>query len=978
MIPRRLAPLFRTAVFLLVSLASGQILRGGPSLGLRADVVVESPAGNALPILTDGWAAPVFVSEDDFPGVARAAGDLCADVERVSGVRPTLSRAGRPEGKVVIIAGTVGRSAWVDELTKAGKLETADLAGKWEAFSISTVETPCPGVARALVIAGSDKRGTIYGIYELSEQLGVSPWYWWADVPPKRRASAYIAPGRFVSGEPVVKYRGIFLNDEAPCLTGWAAEKFGGLNAQFYTKVFELLLRLRANYLWPAMWDNAFNEDDPENPRLADEYGIVMGTSHHEPMMRAHKEWTKRRGDYGNGRWDYASNAEALQRFFREGISRNKAYDNLVTVGMRGNGDEGMASQGSVAADIALLEKIFADQRAILKQELGRDPADVPQLWALFTEVQSFYEHGLRPPEDVTLLWTDDNTGSLRRVPTEEERKRSGGAGIYYHFDMHGGPYAYQWINTNHFPKIAEQMHLAANHGATRIWVVNVGDLKPLELPIEFFLRMAVNPAAFTKDDIAAYTRRWAERDFGPEHADEIASLVSRYTKYNGWRKPELVKPETFSPLHYHEAERVEAAWSELVAQAEALSARLPADQRDAFFQLVLHPTKASALMAEINILAGRNQLYAKQGRLSTNLLATRVRQLFREDQALSDAYNHTLAGGKWNHLMDQAHLGQFSWEPPVVNVMPAVSEVLETGGLRFGVAVEGDVNTWPDHFGSATLPTFDSFHPRRSYVDVFAIGGGRFEAAVSAEEPWITLVPEKREGGDLRYWVEIDWARAPAGSATGTVWVRGGGRQVRIRVPVTKESAEQRHRALGRFASLTGPVAFAASAAPERISVNGVGWEPLPDYGRGAAGMAVYPVTARSVLPPAEAPRLSYPLYLPRPGRYEVTLVLGPVMDFVPNRGMRIAVALGDEAPQVLDVFADRATETFLGRNWTSQVTRDNVRYLRSTHQASFAGENTLTLSMVDPGIVLQKVIISDGRLPQSYFGPPEVELLQ
>lgn len=974
---RHLPRIYRSIV-LLVLFAGGDVLRAGPSLGLREKVVVESAAGNALPILGDGWAAPVFVAEGDFAGVARAAGDLCADVERVSGIRPAFSRAERPAGDVVIIAGTVGRSAWVDELAKSGKLETGDLAGKWEAFSISMVEAPWPGVARALVIAGSDKRGTIYGIYELSEQLGVSPWYWWADVPPKRRSSAYVAPGRFVSGEPVVRYRGIFLNDEAPCLTGWAAEKFGGLNARFYTKVFELLLRLRGNTLWPAMWDNAFNEDDPENPRLADEYGIVMGTSHHEPMMRAHKEWTTRRDQYGNGKWDYASNAEALQRFFREGISRNAAYDNLVTIGMRGDGDEGMASQGSMAADIALLENIFADQRTILGEELQRDPATVPQLWALFTEVQSFYEHGLRPPDDVTLLWTDDNTGSLRRLPTEEERGRSGGAGIYYHFDMHGGPYAYQWINTNNFPKIAEQMHLAASYGATRIWIVNVGDLKPLELPIEFFLRMAWNPASFTKDDIAAYTRRWAERDFGPEHAAEIAYVVSRYTKYNGWRKPELVKPDTFSLLHYHEAERVEAAWSDLVRRAEALYARLPPDQRDAFFQLVLHPTRASALMAEINILAGRNQLYAKQGRLSTNVLAGRVRALFREDQALSDTYNHTLADGKWNHLMDQAHLGQFSWEPPVVNVMPAVSEVMETGDARFGVAVEGDVNTWPDHFGSATLPAFDSFHPRRSYVDVFAIGGAPFEAAVAADETWIRLIPEKREGADLRYWVEVDWAQAPSGTSTGTLHVRGGGRHVRIRVPATKASAEQRRRALGRFASLTGPVAFAASAAPSRVSVDGVGWEAVPDYGRGEAGMAVYPVTAPSVLPPAEAPRLRYPIYLPRPGRYEVTLVLGPVMDFVPDRGMRIALALGDEAPRVLDLFADRATESFLGRNWTGQVSRDNVRYLRSTHHVASAGENTLTVSMVDPGIVLQKVIISDGRLPQSYFGPPEMERLE
>jgi len=343
-------------------------------------------------------------------------------------------------------------------------------------------------------------------------------------------------------------------------------------------------------------------------------------------MMRAHKEWTTRRAQYGNGQWNYATNAEALQRFFREGIARNKDFENLVTVGMRGDGDESMVSTGSIESDIKQLEKIFTDQRRILAEEMKVDPATVPQLWALFTEVQKFYEAGLRPPDDVTLLWTDDNTGNLRRLPTPDERGRSGGAGIYYHFDMHGGPYAYQWINTNPFWKISEQMNLAAQYGATRIWIVNVGDLKPLELPIEFFLRMAWNPAAYTGDQVADYTRRWAERDFGPEHAGEIADIVTLYTKYNGWRKPELIKPETFSLLHYNEADRVEAAWRDVAERAEKLYAVLPPEQRDAFFQLVLHPAKASSIVATMNIAAGRNHLFAKQGRATTNRRAAEVR----------------------------------------------------------------------------------------------------------------------------------------------------------------------------------------------------------------------------------------------------------------------------------------------------------------------------------------------------------------
>ncbi|MFT3829876.1 MAG: glycosyl hydrolase 115 family protein [Opitutaceae bacterium] len=942
---------------------------------MDAAILVESaptPTG-AFPLVTAERSAPLWFDAGDWPGVIRAVGDLQADIERVTTRKPAASSE-RPVAPDLVLIGTLGRNAAIDALVASGKLDVRDLAGKWESFVITTVADPWPGVQRALVIAGSDKRGTIYGIYELSEQLGVSPWYWWADVPPRHRIDAYVAPGRFASGEPVVRYRGIFLNDEAPCLSGWTKEKFGGFNSHFYSKVFELLLRLRANYLWPAMWDSAFNEDDPANPRLADEYGIVMGTSHHEPMMRAHKEWTQRREQYGNGQWNYATNAAALQRFFREGIARNKCYENLVTVGMRGDGDEGMASTGTIESDIRQLEQIFTDQRRILAEEMQVDPATVPQLWALFTEVQKFYEHGLRPPDDVTLLWTDDNTGNLRRLPTPEERRRKGGAGIYYHLDMHGGPFAYQWINTNPFPKIAEQMNLAAEYGATRIWIANVGDLKPLELPIEFFLRLAWNPTALNKDKVAEYTRRWAERDFGPEHAAEIADLVARYTKYNGWRKPELITPETFSQLHFNEAERVEAAWREVVEHAEQLHRTLPAELRDAFFQLVLHPAKASALVAEMNIAAGRNRLYAKQGRAGTNAEAERVRELFRQDRALSDYYNHDLAGGKWNHLMDQAHLGQFDWEPPVVDVMPAVAEVLPRAESRFGVAVEGSPFTWPDHFGGASLPAFDAFQPRRSWIDVFAVGTKPIACRVSADQPWLSITPDRETPAGRRYWISVDWAAAPVGSTLGAVTIAGESGSVRVAVPVTKASDEQRRSARGRFASLVGPIAIAASAASQRTAVGDARWEDIPDYGRVTAAVGVYPVTAASILPPLPSPSLEFPVYLPRAGDYEVTLVLGPVMDFVPERGMRIAIAFDQEPPQVLDLFADRAAETFLGASWWARYTRDNARLLRSQHRALTDGPHTLRVSMVDPGIVVQTIIISDRRVPESYFGPPEV----
>jgi hypothetical protein len=950
----------------------------GTGLGLSADIVTNAaPPQGAFPLVTAKHLAPIYYDSADYPGVIRAIGDLQADIERVTARKPKAFTT-LPSDAEIVIAGTVGKNAAIDKLIASGKLDAKDLTGKWESFVITAIANPMPGVKKALVIIGSDKRGTIYGIYELSEQLGVSPWYWWADVPVKRHDEAYVIPGRFASGEPVVRYRGIFLNDERPCLTEWTKEKFGGMNHEFYTRVFELMLRMRANYLWPAMWDNAFNTDDPENPRLADEYGIVMGTSHHEPMIRSHNEWTSASGNYGNGQWDYATNSEALKRFFREGIQHNGKYENIITIGMRGDGDVGMVTTGSMQSDIKQLEQIMADQRRIIGEEMHTDPTKVPQIWALFSEVQHIYESGLRLPDDVTLLWADDNTGNLRRLPTDKERQRSGGSGIYYHIDMHGGPFAYQWINTNPFPKIQEQFYLANQYGANRIWIVNVGDLKPLELPIEFIMRMAWNPDAMTKDKVGEYTRRWAEREFGPEHADEIADIVSTFTKYNGWRKPELISPDTFSQINFGEAERADAEWRDVAARAEALYNVLPKAQRDAYYQLVLHPAKACAIVAEMNIAAGRNHLYGRQGRASANAEAGLVRELFRQDQQMTDYYNHVLADGKWNHLMDQTHLGEFTWEPPFANSMPYITEVLPPDNDDYAVSIDGDVFAWPDHYGDATLQVVDSFNPRRSYVEVFAKGTQPIEFKISAEQPWIKLSEDSVPRHDRRFWVDIDWSKAPEGASKGSISVTGKRGTVMVNVPVRKATAEQLAGARGCFASLDGPIAFAPTGATKRTEVNGVRWEEIPDYGRVKAALAIYPVTAASILPPNPAPTLEYPLYLPREGTYTVTLVLGPVVNFVPNRGMRIAAAFDDQVLQVADIFADH------GQNGADRMaffrsmmmyTFDNARYLRISCKAASAGKHVLKLAMVDPGIVIQKIIVSDRALPESYFGPLECQ---
>ncbi|MGB0066055.1 MAG: glycosyl hydrolase 115 family protein, partial [Terracidiphilus sp.] len=725
--------------------------------------VSTSPSQGAFVLAANGTQAPLIVSSDDWPGVIRAAGDLSQDVGRVTGHDAPLIKIGAgeklPRGVDAVLIGTIGRSPLIDGLIRRHKLDVTAIRGQWESAVTTIVERPMPGVRHALVIAGADKRGTIYGIYDLSEQIGVSPWYWLADVRVPHADALYVEPGRYVQSVPAVKYRGIFFNDEAPALSGWTKEKFGGMNHEFYTKVFELLLRLKANFLWPAMWNNAFAADDPLNPKLADEYGIVMGTSHEEPMMRAEKEW-----DWGHhGAWDYSTNQAEIDKFWREGMERDKNYEEVVTLGMRGHNDTPM----SAAANIQLLEKVVADQREILKQTVNPDLSKVPQVWALYKEVQGYYEQGMRVPDDVTLLWSDDNWGDLRRLPTAEERKRSGGAGIYYHFDYVGGPRSYKWLNTNPIPKVQEQLHLALAYGADRLWVVNVGDGKPMEFPMEFFLDYARTPERWDKDHLDEFTKLWAAREFGPEHADEIASFMEDYTRYNGRRKPELIDTTTFSLTNYDEADRVKTEWQTLEDRLDKLAAELPENERASYFELIQYPVDACANLTEMYIAAARNHADAAAGNPKANVEADQVRAMFARDAELSDEYNHKLLNGKWDHMMDQTHIGYTFWNEPPANAMPAVSwiQVPEAGSL--GVDAEDATAERTGGGFGRSLGTINSVSDETRKLTLFDRGRMPVEFTVQTSAPWIiasetsgTVGPEEK-----KITLHVDWSKVPAGN---------------------------------------------------------------------------------------------------------------------------------------------------------------------------------------------------------------------
>lgn len=639
------------------------------SAGITApaqDIITTKKEAGAFPLVPDsGRAATLYTDKNDDWLVQKAASLLQQDIRQVTGNTLPVVNTPSAAGAYCVIIGTVGKSSLISSLAAAKKINLDPISGKWEAYLLQVVSNPLPGISQALVIAGSDRRGTAYGVFELSRQLGVSPWYWWADVPVKQKKAVYIKSGASRYDKPSVKYRGIFINDEAPAFSGWAKEKYGGVNHQVYEKIFELLLRLKANYLWPAMWGNAFNDDDPLNNVLADKYGIVMGTSHHEPMLRAQQEWKR----YGKGEWNYQTNDSILKAFWKKGIENMGHHESIVTMGMRGDGDKPMA-EGTATA---LLEKIVGDQRRIIEEVTHKPASQTPQLWALYKEVQDYYDKGMRVPDDVTLLLCDDNWGNIRKLPRLDEKPRKGGYGIYYHFDYVGGPRNYKWLNTNPIPRVWEQMHLAWEYNVRQIWIVNVGDLKPMEFPISFFLDYAWGPEKIHVEDLQRYTQQWSAAQFGPRYANEIAGIISTYGKYNGRRKPELLSPDTYNLQNSDEAEKVVKDYNNLLAKAAQINNALPASYRDAYFQLVLHPVQACANLNELYVTVAKNHWYASQHLADANAMADKAKQLFINDSLISAHYNKEIAGGKWDHMMDQTHIGYTWWQQPPVNKMPQV-----------------------------------------------------------------------------------------------------------------------------------------------------------------------------------------------------------------------------------------------------------------------------------------------------------------
>lgn len=1039
-------------------------------------------------LVAGGVAATILVSDDDFAGVQRVASDLQSDIERVTGVRPELSNDDGAD--LVVIVGTVGKSAVVDQLIADDKLDVSELEGKWEMFTTQIVEAPMDGVERALVIAGSDQRGTIYGAYDLSAQIGVSPWYWWDDVPAAQKSALYVLPGKHTNGEPKVKYRGFFINDENPASGNWAPKMFGpglaegfpnGFNHHYWEKVFEAALRLKANYVWPAVWGRAFGEDDPENHATATRYGIVMGTSHEAPMMQGIEEWNRhakaaQRDAEGNittegsdpydgtGEWRFSVNSDALKAHWTKGMQRmaEENIEGVITLGMRGPGDVSLP----VEDGITLIEEVFAAQREIIETELGKDPSEVPQVWTLYKEIQGYWDAGIRVPDDVTVVWCDDNWGNMKRLPDLTAEPRAGGYGLYYHFDYVGGGRNYKWVDTNHLPNVWEQLHAAYSYGVDRLWMVNVGDLKNEELPLQFFMDYAWNPDAIPVENIGDWERKWAAQQFGDDYADTIADFLAEYARLQSDRKPELLnrrvdidwdlyesEPTTevtnpavdaityndsaspFSLTNYGELERVTEEWTGLAARVELIGALLPDEYQDAYFELVQYQVAASANLYELRLAGFKNQLYAAQGRAATTDMAAYAEARLEQDLELSDYYNTELADGKWEGWQSQPKIsygapGNPSWQQQEYNynniqdfIWPEVVRLDVPQPSEMGIAISGSANYWTaDGAGdeSEELPVLATFSPYQTqpeqYIEIFNRGTAGFDYTVEAQlpvacpygwngdpnsttdgwggnnntpcRPWLTVTsPTGRVTKETRLTLRVDWTLVPTTYADPEDTTQQLPVEFPLEVPIVITDEDDNSVTVtafvdsptklawqpNRFIEANGYVSMEAEHYSRAVETEDVSWQRLPEIGRTGSGITPSPVTAESAELGDESPRLEYDIHTFSEGDVDVWVYVSPRNNFQNwEEGLQYAVSVDDAEPKVVNLSYAVDLNGNGNKVWERHTT-DNVALTYTSHTLEEAGEHTVKVWMVSPGVIVQKIVLDAGGMLPSYFGPPE-----
>jgi hypothetical protein len=843
-------------------------------------------------------------------------------------------------------------------------------------------------------------------------------YHWFADVPTKQHAAVYARLEPTVHGPPSVKYRGLFINDEEPALTTWWANQHNAshhpLDTEFYAHVFDMLLRLKANYIWPAMWASStpspgqvFFTDDPGNMQLADDYGIVVSTSHHEPMQRATNEWNATE----TGPWDWRLNKDNVTRFMEEGIRRMGSNESYVTLGMRGPSDSAIVGDDA----IEILREVFQVEREIFKKVLG--DRKVNQVWTIYKEVATYFADGLNPPDDVTIIMPDDNQGQVQRLPTRNESAREGGVGVYFHFEYFGSPRSYKWSNSNNLAKVLKELLQAYWRDANRIWVINVGDIKPMELPFGFAMDLAWNATNFDFGMIPTYLQLYAEREFDEVHSGEISSLLMEFSHLIGMRRFEMVHPGTYSVLNYHEAERVLARWSTLANRTKLLYDRMKDDYRPAYYELIFYPIVSGATYYAVNLGTAFNQQHAMERRNSANTLAQQVLDDFEYDYDLVEDFD-ALLGGKWKHIMSQAKLDAVTqqprnWANPSRDMATNLLFVQLRQNMQFSLGnlgIYGEESTSPINQGRwaesidlsmptvgypATVPPMSPYGPPVRTVDLFMRGDYRVPLTWQLDDisvDWLSITPRSgtlsKDKYDERLNVTIDWNKVPKGF-NGTINVGVTSEPAPypyfdlIRIPVQHQRVPASFKGFPETAgyiSIESPH-FQHSAPPlwnTTAKVNStVAFTPIPYLGtRSESGsLALRPYTAsRASLTASISAYVEYSIYLFAAVKsLNATVYINACLDTDPSLLMKFSLTLDNKPQNFTRVLGDPKNAGDLPPEWMSDVP-NQVWTKRISFGAVEAGAHTLRWSVNSPEVYLEKLVVDTrGGVKESYLGPPE-----
>ncbi|MCF7956897.1 MAG: glycosyl hydrolase 115 family protein [Phycisphaerae bacterium] len=950
-------------------------------------------------LVAGGRVVDVVVDENDRNTVRLTARLFSEDIERVSGKKAVVKNDVKSASPICVIVGTIDDSRIIKELIKSGKIDVSQVKGQWESHLRQVVDHPFKGVKKALVIAGSDRRGASYGLLDISKEMGVSPWYYFADVAVKKSKEIYVASDRHIQKSPSVKYRGIFINDEMWSLRPWAMNNVAphegmGVGPTTHKIIFEMMLRIKANYLWPAMHQKTipFNTYE-QNKVVADEYAIVMGSSHIEPMLRNNMGGAEWDVEYPGQEWNYVKNRDSIYEYWEKRAKANGKYDNIWTLGKRGQDDHAGSD-----ITVPVLEQIFADQREILKKWVNPDITRVPQVLIPYTEVLGLYNKGLKVPDDVIICWPDDNFGNIRQLPNEKEQNRPGGSGIYYHFQwINGATSAYPWLCTHPLGLTWTEMKKAYDFNVRDIWIVNVGDIKPAEINIDYFMKMAWDISKFQTNDPEGFMKDWATENFGKQYAQDIADVMAKHYELGYQRRPEQMLTwvgrtnkytyDYFSIDHYNdEAQKRVDAYDTLMKKAEAIYDSLPKAMQDSYFQMVLYNVKGSALLNKKVIYAQKSFAYGEQKRASAAVYAAKAQQAENDIHAMIAKYNTGLhVGDKWNHMASIPGPWGGQWQQ---FAMPPVSWHSGNSAPEMKLAIEGG--------DAAKLPGISVYNNDKRFIDLYNTGNGVVHWEAKVSEDWIKLSETSGTTADeKRIWVTIDWKKAPKGAdITGQVYVKWSSvdvnfwpgydymsqherKQFREGTHATKSSGalisvdlsvfnpiSPSVKSVQGFVESNGYISIEAENFARKTDRAIASWHIIEGLGRTGNSVTVLPVHIDSIVEVdkilAQSPVLEYDLYTFTQGPAEITFNCAASNPINSDYRLRAAVAIDDAEPVIIDHRVERNV-------------MKNLLAIKAKLNLPEEGQHKLKIWMVDPGLVIDKIIIDTGGVKESYLGPPE-----